>query len=106
MKHSTRAAAVIELPNKYSKVLGLFLDLRYPAETVSTVIDPQVNPKGDLVLCKVAEAEEQNTGGLLLPTSAQTKPTSGFCFNQTVFPSHTSDAQCSWTQEDYCFCLR
>ncbi|DBA77483.1 TPA: hypothetical protein ACH3X1_009306 [Trebouxia sp. C0004] len=55
MKHCTRAAAAIELPNKYSKV----------------------SPKGDLVLCKVAEAEEQTTGGLLLPTSAQTKPTSG-----------------------------
>jgi len=36
-----------------------------------------VSPKGDLVLCKVAEAEEQTTGGLLLPNSAQTKPTSG-----------------------------
>lgn len=37
----------------------------------------QVSPKGDLVLCKVAEAEEQTTGGLLLPSSAQSKPTSG-----------------------------
>ena len=37
----------------------------------------QVSPKGDLVLCKVGEAEEQTTGGLLLPSSAQSKPTSG-----------------------------
>ncbi len=37
----------------------------------------QVTPKGDLVLAKVAEAEEATTGGILLPTSAQRKPTSG-----------------------------
>ncbi len=37
----------------------------------------QVNPKGDLVLAKVAEAEEKTTGGVLLPTSAQKAPTSG-----------------------------
>ncbi|KAL3144861.1 hypothetical protein ABBQ38_001964 [Trebouxia sp. C0009 RCD-2024] len=55
MKHCTRAAAAIELPKKFGKV----------------------SPKGDLVLCKVAEAEEQTTGGLLLPSSAQSKPTSG-----------------------------
>ena len=34
-------------------------------------------PKGDLVLAKVAEAEEKTTGGILLPGSAQTRPTSG-----------------------------
>jgi co-chaperonin GroES (HSP10) len=38
---------------------------------------PQVMPKGDLVLAKVAEAEEKTTGGILLPGSAQTRPTSG-----------------------------
>ena len=37
----------------------------------------QVMPKGDLVLAKVAEAEEKTTGGILLPGSAQTRPTSG-----------------------------
>lgn len=39
----------------------------------------QVHPKGDLVLAKVASAEEKTTGGVLLPDSAQTKPTSGTC---------------------------
>ena len=37
----------------------------------------QVKPKGDLVLAKVAEAEDKTTGGILLPDSAQQKPTSG-----------------------------
>jgi chaperonin GroES len=37
----------------------------------------QVVPKGDLVLARVAEMEEQTTGGILLPTSAQKRPTSG-----------------------------
>lgn len=55
MRNCTRAAAAIELPSQYSKV----------------------NPKGDLVLCKVADAEEQTKGGIMLPGSAQTKPTSG-----------------------------
>ena len=38
---------------------------------------PQVEPKGDLVLVEVAEAEAKTTGGVLLPTAAQKKPTSG-----------------------------
>ena len=37
----------------------------------------QVEPKGDLVLVEVAEAEAKTTGGVLLPTAAQKKPTSG-----------------------------
>jgi hypothetical protein len=37
----------------------------------------QVNPKGDLVLAKVAEAEDKTIGGVLLPDTAQRKPTSG-----------------------------
>lgn len=34
-------------------------------------------PKGDLVLAKVAEAEEKTTGGILLPGSAQVRRRSG-----------------------------
>ena len=41
----------------------------------------QVKPKGDLVLCKTAEAEEKTTGGILLPAAAQKKPTSGAVLN-------------------------
>ncbi|BDA44358.1 probable 10 kDa chaperonin [Coccomyxa sp. Obi] len=48
-------ASAVELPSQYRKVL----------------------PKGDLVLAKVAEAEEKTSAGVLLPSSAQKKPTSG-----------------------------
>lgn len=34
-------------------------------------------PKGDLVLVRTADAEEKTTGGVLLPSAAQRKPTSG-----------------------------
>lgn len=37
----------------------------------------QIAPKGDLVLVEVAKAETKTTGGVLLPSSAQKKPTSG-----------------------------
>lgn len=37
----------------------------------------QVEPKGDRVLVKVAEQEEKTRGGILLPVSAQKRPTSG-----------------------------
>ena len=36
-----------------------------------------MTPKGDLILAKVAEIEDKTTGGILLPTSAQKRPTSG-----------------------------
>jgi len=49
------AAELLELPSKFSKV----------------------QPAGDLVLCKVAEPEQKTTGGILLPTTAQRRPTSG-----------------------------
>mmetsp|Transcript_33066 Transcript_33066/g.81321 ORF Transcript_33066/g.81321 Transcript_33066/m.81321 type:complete len:240 (-) Transcript_33066:128-847(-) len=51
---SVRAAAV-ELPAKYTKVV----------------------PLGERVLVKVAQAEKQTSGGILLAESAQRKPTSG-----------------------------
>ena len=39
--------------------------------------DLQVTPKGRKLLAKVAELEEKTTGGILLPTSSQKRPTSG-----------------------------
>lgn len=39
--------------------------------------ESQVMPKGDLVLVKVAEVEDKTTGGILLPSAAQKRPTSG-----------------------------
>ena len=41
---------------------------------------PQIAPKGDRVLVKVAEQEVKTRGGILLPTSAQKRPTSGAFF--------------------------
>ncbi|KAI8471100.1 MAG: chaperonin 23 [Monoraphidium minutum] len=37
----------------------------------------KIVPKGDRVLVKVAQQEEKTRGGILLPTSAQKRPTSG-----------------------------
>ncbi|KAK9805866.1 hypothetical protein WJX73_010329 [Symbiochloris irregularis] len=37
----------------------------------------KVAPKGDLVLAKVAEEENKTLGGILLPTTAHRRPTSG-----------------------------
>ncbi len=48
----------------------------------------QLMPKGDLVLAKIAEVEEKTTGGILLPTSAQKRPTSGKQCTQ----AHTASA--------------
>ena len=54
----------------------------------------QVTPKGDLVLCKVGDAEDKTTGGVLLPESAQKKPTSGkddwCCLHVMVLPENSA----------------
>ena len=42
-----------------------------------TALHVQVTPKGRKLLAKVAELEEKTTGGILLPTSSQKRPTSG-----------------------------
>lgn len=52
---SVQAAATLTIPRQFTKVA----------------------PKGDLVLVEVANAETASTGGVLLPTAAQKKPTSG-----------------------------
>lgn len=36
-----------------------------------------IQPVGDRVLVKIKSSEEQTSGGILLPTTAQTKPQSG-----------------------------
>lgn len=56
----------------------------------------QVNPKGDLVLAKVAEAEEKTTGGVLLPNSAQKKPTSGRVSDPSTLAQNASCTFQSW----------
>ncbi|KAG6514339.1 20 kDa chaperonin, chloroplastic-like [Zingiber officinale] len=46
----------------------------------ATVISPKyssIKPVGDRVLVKIKSSEEQTSGGILLPTTAQTKPQSG-----------------------------
>ena len=50
-------------------------DVLAPSDTSAPIA--QVSPKGDLVLIATADAEEKTTGGVLLPTTAQRKPTSG-----------------------------
>lgn len=45
--------------------------LQLPAGTT------KILPKGDLVLAKVAKVEEKTAGGIVLPISAQKRPTSG-----------------------------
>jgi chaperonin GroES len=42
-----------------------------------TTLPMQVTPKGRKLLARVAELEEKTTGGILLPTSSQKRPTSG-----------------------------
>lgn len=38
---------------------------------------PQIDPRGDRILVKIAEQEVKTRGGILLPVSAQKRPTSG-----------------------------
>jgi SAM-dependent methyltransferase len=56
----------------------LQLDCRQGDVTSSLrLLVPQVKPLGERVFVKVAPAEEQTQGGILLPGDAQQKPTSG-----------------------------
>ncbi|KAK6925236.1 GroES chaperonin family [Dillenia turbinata] len=53
---------------------------RGPIVQAATVVAPKftkVAPLGDRVLVKIKTAEEKTQGGILLPTTAQTKPQSG-----------------------------
>ncbi|KAE9601576.1 hypothetical protein Lal_00040550 [Lupinus albus] len=47
------------------------------AATVSALKYTSIKPLGDRVLVKIKEAEEKSEGGILLPTTAQTKPQGG-----------------------------
>jgi hypothetical protein len=57
--------------------------IRLPAEVLNDgyaigwCFVQQIHPRGDRVLVKVAEEETKTRGGILLPTSAIKKPTSG-----------------------------
>lgn len=91
-RHVTCMATEIELPSKFSKVSKhnqiapvVFQDhwkqhciLQSKARiSLCGLFNMQIKPTGDLVLCKVAEAEQKTTGGIMLPTQAQRRPTSG-----------------------------
>lgn len=54
-----------------------FQGLVVKAATVVTPKYTSVKPLGDRVLVKIQTAEEKSQGGILLPTSAQTKPQGG-----------------------------
>ncbi len=43
----------------------------------------QISPRGDRVLVKVGQEETKTRGGILLPTSAIKKPTSGTALRQS-----------------------
>lgn len=53
----------------------------------------QIHPRGDRVLVKVAEEETKTRGGILLPTSAVKKPTSGMACISMV----AEQSLVSWT---------
>lgn len=55
----------------------LFRGLTVRAATVVAPKYTSITPLGDRVLVKVKTAEEKTVGGILLPTSAQTKPQGG-----------------------------
>ena len=89
-RNLTIRAVVVEVPTQYSKVGRLSMAAQQLNLTrrgmqpcfIESLEDNlcgtmQVVPKGDLVLAKVAEAEDKTLGGVLLPDSAQKKPTSG-----------------------------
>ncbi|KAL2458815.1 20 kDa chaperonin [Forsythia ovata] len=57
--------------------LRSFRGLVVKAATVVTPKYTALKPLGDRVLLKIKTAEEKTTGGILLPTTAQTKPQGG-----------------------------
>ncbi|KAF2287085.1 hypothetical protein GH714_038065 [Hevea brasiliensis] len=57
----------------------------------ATLVAPKytsIKPLGDRVLVKIKVAEEKTDGGILLPTSAQTKPQGGETGTQVVFSKY------------------
>lgn len=85
-------AATVEIPEGFNKASELLLSAAVspclaqgpeplPKESLVTAsINTwifQVHPRGDRVLVKVAEEETKTRGGILLPTTAVKKPTSG-----------------------------
>ena len=95
-------AEVVEVPSKFSKVM-LHQESSQLKPLISSTsraclhgaaaspwrsVPPlclclQLSPRGDRVLVKVAEPEEETRAGIVLPASAVKKPTSGM-----VRPSH------------------
>ena len=62
----------------------------------ATVVAPKytnIKPLGDRVLVKIKEAEEKTESGILLPTTAQTKPQGGEVVAIGVWESSSSDGE-------------
>ena len=87
-------AAVLEVPAEFTKVRPQAAGQRrgervpwrrqpgelptlFPRPTEPPCFSPQITPIGDRVCVKVAVAETKTAGGILLPSEAQRKPTSG-----------------------------
>ncbi|KAL5708139.1 20 kDa chaperonin [Ranunculus cassubicifolius] len=71
LRFSSLAPSTITFNKRSSKGLAV---------KASTVVAPKyttVKPLGDRVLVKIKTAEEKSTGGILLPTTAQSKPQGG-----------------------------
>lgn len=75
----------------------LYLNTARMAECAgcATTAALQIIPKGDRVLVKVAAQEEKTRGGILLPVSAQKRPTSG---GWHVFPAPNAGSKIRWSQ--------
>lgn len=76
-------AAAVDVPAQYSKAcLRLTLNCILMYKTLPLRRPPisyltQVTPIGQRVVVRVAAAETKTTGGIILPSEAQRKPTTG-----------------------------
>ncbi|XP_004508023.1 20 kDa chaperonin, chloroplastic-like [Cicer arietinum] len=73
--------SAIQFPRKHAAI-GIHTQRSFPSLVVkaATVVAPKhttVKPLGDRVLVKIKDAEEKTQGGILLPSTAQSKPQGG-----------------------------
>lgn len=57
--------------------LVLFIEFLHHGVVIPILQYTSIKPLGDRVLVKINTVEEKSTGGILLPTTAQTKPQGG-----------------------------
>ncbi|KAK7304015.1 hypothetical protein RJT34_15001 [Clitoria ternatea] len=74
LRHSSVKFPCVRVANLYQRS---FRGLVVKAATVVAPKYTAIKPLGDRVLIKIKEAEEKSEGGILLPSTAQTKPQGG-----------------------------